>query len=92
MLRVDAEGTKDGDDHHLTIRLFDRFDEASGLSAMQRCTAFPASSVAMMLARGDLAGGGHETLEYLAPADELLSDLAQRGIQVETRGAEVEPA
>src|SRR5690606_20222566 len=47
-----------GEERTLTYQLVDRFDEATGLSAMRRCTAFPAAAVAVLLATGRIGGGG----------------------------------
>ena len=85
VLRVDAEGEIDGEARQRVCRLVDRYDEASGLTAMQRCTAFPAAAVARMLGRERFDGGGHETLEGLVDPEVLLAELAARGIEVETR-------
>ena len=79
--RVDAEGEIDGETCTRTIRIVDRYDDASGLTAMQRCTAFPAASAAMLLASGAVPGGGTECLEGIIPGDVLLADLAERGIE-----------
>ncbi|MEM1057245.1 MAG: saccharopine dehydrogenase C-terminal domain-containing protein [Bacteroidota bacterium] len=92
VLHVDAEGVVNGEKRQHTIRLVDQFDDATGLSAMQRCTAFPASAVARMLAFGEVAGGGHECLEGLVSADTLLDDLASHGITIESHAREVVPA
>ena len=92
VLRVDAEGEIGGETQHRTIRIVDHFDDETGLSAMQRCTAFPAASVARMLGSGEFSGGGTETLEGLADPDALLADLAERGIVAERRGLDAVPA
>ncbi len=91
ILRVDADrvaGVASGEAQRHTIRLVDRWDEATGLSAMQRCTAFPAASMAAHLAFDPPPGGGHESLENVLPADILLADLAERGIEIERRGVQ----
>ncbi|MEL6614464.1 MAG: saccharopine dehydrogenase C-terminal domain-containing protein [Bacteroidota bacterium] len=93
VVHVEAEAHPDGDapGETRTFRLVDRFDDASGLTAMQRCTAFPAASVAYALASGHAPGGGHESFEAVLSAETLLSDLAERGIEIETRGAQLTP-
>ena len=85
VLRVDAEGEIDGEVRQRVCRLVDRYDEASGLTAMQRCTAFPAAAIARMLGRERFEGGGHETLEGLVDPEVLLGELSDRGIELETR-------
>ncbi|OZC03004.1 saccharopine dehydrogenase family protein [Rubricoccus marinus] len=88
ILRVDADRVTSGESERHTIRLVDCWDEATGLSAMQRCTAFPAASVAAHLATEAPTGGGHESLENVLPAEILLADLAERGITIERRGVQ----
>lgn len=92
VVRVDAEAHPQNEASGETrqIRLVDRFDVESGLTAMQRCTAFPAASAAYALASSAPPGGGHDTLEGVLPAETLLGDLAERGIEIETRGEHLE--
>ncbi|HEX3068484.1 MAG TPA: saccharopine dehydrogenase C-terminal domain-containing protein, partial [Thermoanaerobaculia bacterium] len=47
-----------GDGRRLRYDIIDRYDEATGLSAMMRTTAFPASIVALMMARGQTTQKG----------------------------------
>ena len=55
VVRVEIEGTAGSTDDApgeagtLVYEIVDRFDEASGLSAMQRCTGFPAAAAAVLL-------------------------------------------
>lgn len=93
IVRVDAESHPENEAAGETrmIRLVDRFDDASGLSAMQRCTAFPAASAAFALASGEAPGGGHESLEEVISAETILADLAERGIEIERSGERAKP-
>lgn len=85
IVRVEVEGTRDGEPGTLVYELVDRYDEASGLSAMQRCTAFPAATAALLLAEGAVPGGGVGPAETTLPVDAVLDRLATRGIAVEER-------
>jgi saccharopine dehydrogenase-like NADP-dependent oxidoreductase len=85
LVRVEAEGEADGEARRLVYELVDRFDEASGLSAMQRCTAFPAAAVAVLLAGRHIAGGGVAPPEQVVPFDPFFDALAARGIRVSER-------
>jgi lysine 6-dehydrogenase len=64
--------------------LFDRHDEQTGFTAMERTTAFPAALVAHMQARRLLAPGARP-LEVAIPTQQYLSELAVRGLRVEER-------
>lgn len=86
LVRVEAEGeTAEGEMKRLVYELVDRFDEAAGLSAMQRCTAFPAAAVACLLASRQIAGGGVAAPEQVVPFEPFFDALAARGITVSER-------
>jgi saccharopine dehydrogenase-like NADP-dependent oxidoreductase len=85
LVRVEAEGEAGGEARRLVYELVDRFDEASGLSAMQRCTAFPAAAVACLLATKQVPGGGVAPPEQVVPFDPFFDALAARGITVSER-------
>ena len=67
--------------------IIDRYDEATGLSAMMRTTAFPASIVALMMARNQTTAKGALPQERCIPPDAFMDELAARGIGVETSWA-----
>ena len=57
-------------------------DVADGLfSALARTTAFPATALADLVARGELAAAGVRTMDEIVPAPLLLAALATRGIE-----------
>jgi len=56
---------------------------ADGLSAMARATAFPASIVLLMLARGEVSMTGFAPLEKSIEPKKFMEELAARGIQIE---------
>jgi saccharopine dehydrogenase-like NADP-dependent oxidoreductase len=85
LVRVEAEGETGGAPRRLVYELVDRFDEAAGLSAMQRCTAFPAAAVACLLATKQVPGGGVAPPEQVVPFDPFFDALAARGITVTER-------
>ena len=58
IVRLDFVGNKKGGIKRLRYDIVDKFDEATGLSAMMRTTAFPASIIAQMMARGDVLARG----------------------------------
>src|SRR5207247_3954911 len=74
LVRIDfAGGGK-----RLRYQIIDRYDEATGLSAMMRTTAFPASIVALMMARGQTTARGALPPERCIPADLFVDEPAAR--------------
>ena len=71
-----------GDGKRLTYDIIDRFDAATGLSAMMRTTAFPASIVALMMGRGQTSPKGALPQERCVPPELFMTELAKRGIEV----------
>ncbi len=67
----------------LSIRIIDRNDKATGLSAMTRMTGFPAAIIARLLASGEIAAPGAVPQETIIPAELMLAELARRGVRIE---------
>jgi lysine 6-dehydrogenase len=82
LVRVEFAGRKDGAAKRLRYDIIDRQDEATGLSAMMRTTAFPASIVALMMARGDITRKGAVPQERCVPPALFMQELAKRNIEV----------
>lgn len=84
VLRVTAEGLKDGRAVRHSYDLHDEFDRQSGTSSMARTTAFPCCIVARMLARREFIGPGVIPPESLARQpgafDNVVRELAARGV------------
>jgi lysine 6-dehydrogenase len=66
----------------LRYDIIDLFDERTGLSAMMRTTAFPASIIAQMMARGRITGKGAIPQERCVPPEEFVKELAARDIAI----------
>jgi lysine 6-dehydrogenase len=66
----------------LRYDIIDRFDERAGLSAMQRTTAFPASVIAQMMARGETTQKGAVPQERCIPPEAFVRELAARDIRI----------
>ena len=64
----------------LRYDIIDRQDERTGLSAMMRTTAFPASIIAQMMARGETSGTGAIPQERSVPPRRFVEELAARDI------------
>lgn len=71
-----------GGGRRLTYDIVDRYDPETGLSAMMRTTAFPASIVALMMARGQTTSRGALPQERCIPPDLFMAELAKRRIDV----------
>ena len=71
-----------GGGKRLTYDIIDRYDPETGLSAMMRTTAFPATIVALMMARGQTTSRGALPQERCIPPDLFMEELAKRNIVV----------
>src|SRR5438132_8646649 len=71
-----------GGGRRLRYDIIDRFDAATGLSAMMRTTSFPASIVALMMARGEIERKGALPQERCVPPQPFMRELAARKIDV----------
>ncbi|MCS6873570.1 MAG: saccharopine dehydrogenase NADP-binding domain-containing protein [Pyrinomonadaceae bacterium] len=80
LVRVDFVGEKPK--KHFRYSIIDRFDPVSGLSAMMRMTAFPASIIAQMIARGDTSEKGAIPQEILIDSEKFIAELDRRGIKL----------
>ena len=66
----------------------DRFDLATGMTAMMRTTAWPASVVVQMLASGEITKRGAVRSELDIPAGAFLKAMAGRGVRIEYSSGE----
>ncbi|HEX8408219.1 MAG TPA: saccharopine dehydrogenase C-terminal domain-containing protein [Thermoanaerobaculia bacterium] len=72
-----------GGGKRLRYDIIDRSDPETGLSAMMRTTAFPASIVALMMARNQTTSKGALPQERCIPPDPFMDELAARRINVD---------
>ena len=82
VFRVEALGETPAGRRRRRFEMIDVYDEATGLSAMRRTTAFPAATVLSLLAHGEGAGPGAHSLELAVPAERCLAELARRGLTI----------
>jgi lysine 6-dehydrogenase len=75
---IEAIGSKG----KVSLRIIDKADEKTGLSAMARCTAFPATTIAVMLATGGIEARGTLKQEESIPAERFIEELRHCGIDV----------
>jgi saccharopine dehydrogenase-like NADP-dependent oxidoreductase len=85
-LRVDVKGLSRDKKLHLRYQLLDHYDRRSGVSAMARTTAYPCTSVALLVGRGEIKETGIVTPERIAQDPRLfqsvLDRLAERGVKM----------
>jgi len=85
LVRVTVEGEREGKPVILTYEIIDRQDSRSGLTAMMRCTAFPAAIVAQMAASGQISARGVKPQEIAVKPSLFFAHLRKRGIELVTR-------
>ena len=85
-LRVDVKGLSRGKRVHLRYQLLDRYDRRSGVSAMARTTAYPCTSVALLMGSGKIKETGIVTPERITQDERLfrfvLDRLDERGVKM----------
>lgn len=82
LVRLDFVGKKGGETSRLRYDFVDKLDEATGMSAMMRTTAFPASIIAQMMAHGDVLSRGATPQEKAIDPAKFVSELARRKIDI----------
>ena len=81
IVRVKAVGKKNGRDAEAVVEVIDYFDEATGFTAMERCTGWSAAIVAEMMAKGQTPRGARG-VETQVPTRPFVEELRRRGIDV----------
>lgn len=82
LVRVDFVGSKNGEMKKLRYDIVDKLDERTGMSAMMRTTAFPASIIAQMMASGDVVSRGATPQEKAIDPEKFVAELARRDIRI----------
>jgi lysine 6-dehydrogenase len=85
LVRLDFVGKKLGETNRLRYDIVDMLDEATGLSAMMRTTAFPASIIAQMMARDEVLMRGATPQEKAIDPDKFVAELDRRNIKIAVR-------
>src|SRR5437879_12340968 len=70
-LRVDVKGLSRGKKIHLRYQLLDHYNRRSGVSAMARTTAYPCTSVALLMERREINETGLDNPEKIAEGEQL---------------------
>ena len=82
LVRLDFVGKKSGETKRLRYNIVDKQDEATGMSAMMRTTAFPASIIAQMMASGDVLERGATPQEKAIDPNKFVAELERRDISI----------
>lgn len=80
LVRLDFAGRSGGGLKTLRYDIVDKLDVATGMSAMMRTTAFPASIIAQMMARGDVYQRGATPQEKAIDPIKFVAELERRNI------------
>jgi lysine 6-dehydrogenase len=81
LVRAWATGKKDGQDGRHQIDIWDKQDDDTGFSAMERMTGFPAAIYAHEIAKGNVESGCVR-YELAIPGTVVVDGLKQRGIDI----------
>ncbi len=79
VMRAVGVGDKDGRPARVTVDLVDRYDPATGFTAMERLTGWHAAIVMALQAAGRVPPGAHR-MEQAVGAAEVMAQLERRGI------------
>lgn len=82
LVRLQFVGKMGGETKNLRYDIVDKQDERTGLSAMMRTTAFPASIIAQMMAKGEVSERGAIPQEKAIDSDKFIAELARRNIVI----------
>jgi lysine 6-dehydrogenase len=81
-MRVIVTGTRDGRARTVTYELVDRYDAATGVTAMMRTTGYSLAATARLQATGAIAPGVRTPSECM-PVDAYIAALAECGIAIQ---------
>ena len=81
-LRVIVSGTKDGKPKTFEWDLVDRYNPATGISAMERTTGYSLAITGLMQVRGQVKALGVRTPDEAMPAKPYIDALRARGVNI----------
>jgi lysine 6-dehydrogenase len=84
IIRILANGKRQGQEAEVIVDLFDRYDERTGFTAMERTTGWHAAMMAGFIARREVPRGG-VPVELAVPPARVVEELARRGLHVQTQ-------
>ncbi len=84
VMRAKCTGEKDGRSLSFVVDLVDRYDEATGFTAMERLTGWHAAIMAQFIGRGEVPPGVWP-LEKAVPASRFMDEVRKRGFSISER-------
>jgi len=81
IVRIIGRGLVDGVEREVVVDLFDRYDEATGFTAMERTTGWHAAIICAAQARGQTPRGG-VPVELALPGSAFADELRKRGFDL----------
>jgi len=84
LMRAIGAGVLEGAGVRVIVELVDRFDPATGFSAMERLTGWHAAIMAGLIGTGSIGPGVHR-MEQAFPAGRFMEEIRTRGFHVEER-------
>lgn len=84
VMRVTCSGETGGRPSEATVELIDRYDEATGFTAMQRLTGWHASIMAIAACEERVRPGA-VSVENALPGPDVVSEARKRGLAIEDR-------
>ncbi len=82
LMRVLVRGVTGGKKQTIVYQMTERYDEADSVSAMKNATSAATSAAALMLARGEIEGGGASPAEHVVDKAAYLRHVQQRGLTI----------
>ncbi len=89
LVRLVAEGQRDGKNIQLTYEILDRQESSTSLTAMMRTTAFPAAILARMAVRGEITARGCKPQELIVNPAIFIAELRKRNINLEIKEKDI---
>jgi len=82
LVRLTCEGKRGNESYRAVYEIIDREDQKTGLTAMMRTTAFPATIIALMAASGRIKEKGCRPQELAVNPKLFIPELKKRGINL----------
>ncbi len=82
VVRVQFDGSENGEKRIHQIDIIDEYDRANNLTSMMRTTAFPAAIILQMACDGRITQRGVIPQEIAVDADQFVVELKKRGIPI----------
>ncbi len=82
LLRVVIQGVQDSKKRTLVYEMVELYDSESNTSAMKRCTSIPAAVATLLIASGEIKGGGAAPPENVLPRGKYLEMLGESGLNI----------